>query len=118
MLKIRSLPVDPAHHRDGRQDDGHRAAQPRPGQQRLLPPGHPERRQADSTDAQRPRHHGQHQADDERGPDVVAQLVRGDQQAEQDEHADLGDPAEPFGEAAGGGPVRQLRRCPGPCAAR
>ncbi|GAA3058963.1 hypothetical protein GCM10020000_47300 [Streptomyces olivoverticillatus] len=32
----------------------------------------------------------------------------GDQQAEQDEHADLGDPAEPLGEAPGGGPVRQL----------
>ncbi|CAM5683560.1 hypothetical protein SGLAM104S_04411 [Streptomyces glaucescens] len=34
-----------------------------------------------------------------------------DEEAEQDEHADLGEPAESVGEAAGGGPVRQPARC-------
>jgi hypothetical protein len=76
--------------------------------QDLLLPRHPEGRQAQHH-AQRARHHGQHQADEEGGHDVVAEFVRGDQQAEQDEHADLSDPAEPVGEAAGGGPMRQFR---------
>ena len=42
------------------------------------------------------------------GQKSAPRFVRGDQQSEQDEHADLGDPAEPVGEAAGGGPVGQL----------
>ena len=107
MLKIDGC-SDTAHHGNDRQDDGHGAAQPGPGHERLLLPGHPERRQAQH-DAQRPRHNGQHQPDDERRQAASSPSSSGvTSRPSSDEHADLGDPAERVGEAAGGGPVRQL----------
>ncbi len=98
---------DVGDHRDRRQDDGHRTAQTGPGQQGLLPPGNAERQQAQQ-DRQRTGHEGQDHADDQGRDYVVQEVVRGDQQAQQDEHADLADPAEPLGEAAGGRGVRQF----------
>jgi hypothetical protein len=49
------------------------------------------------------------QADQQRGQDLGGQPARGGQQAEHDEQADLGQPADALGEAAGGRVVWQAR---------
>ncbi len=54
-----------------------------------------------------PGHQQQDRADDDGGQQHAGQLVRGDQQAEHDEQADLGQPADAVGEGARGGAVRQ-----------
>ena len=62
---------------------------------------------SDADHRQRPRDQQQHQPDDDRGHDVRGELAGVDQQAEQDEQADLRQPAEPLGERPGRRPVRQ-----------
>jgi hypothetical protein len=72
----------------------------------LLPDWDPEEEQG-TDDGQRPGGKQQDQSDSERGQDLLWQPVRGDEQPEQDEQTDLGEPAEPFGEGPGRGPMRE-----------
>ena len=93
-------------HRDGGQHDRDRAAQPGPGQERLLPPGHPQRQRADEHRGG-PGHQHQRRARGYGRDDLRGQPGWGGEQPEHDEQADLGEPGDAFGEAADGRAVRE-----------
>ena len=93
--------------RDEGEHDGHRAAQARPGEERLLAPRHPER-QGGRDHGERPGGQQQHGARDQGGHDGVHQPRRRRVQPEQHEQADLGEPARALGERAHAAAVGQV----------
>ena len=100
MLSRRMAVGHTPHDRKGRQHDRHGAPQTGPGQEDLLAPGHPEPGEGHD-DGQRPGDQQQDRSDDDRRHQFGGQIAGIDEQAEQDEQADLREPAEPFGEGPG-----------------
>ena len=96
----------PDDERHGREHDRHGAAQPRPRQEDLVAPRHPEPRHR-RHHRQRPGDEEQDEADDDRGDELLVEARRVGEQAEQHEQPDLGDPAERVGEALERHPVGQ-----------
>ena len=107
-------PRHPAGQRDGREHDRHGAAQPGPGQERLLAPRARRNHETLASTASGRASSTQHQAERERGQDLAGQPGGVGQQPEQHEQADLGDPAQRLGETADGGRRAAGARCPGP----
>ncbi len=97
--------MDTLDDREGRQHDRDGAAQTGPGQEDLFAPGHPESGERDD-DGQRPGDQQQDQPDHDRRHQFGAKIAGVDEQAEEDEQADLREPAEPFREGPGGRAVR------------
>src|SRR5690606_30661932 len=93
--------VDAGEQGEHRQHDRHRAAQSDPGYVQLLAPVEAERDQY-RQNGERPHHQDERRGNDQRGHGVVDELLRGDQQAKDEEHADLGHPGNAGVEAENG----------------
>ncbi len=96
-------------HREHREHDRHRAAQPRPAEQRLLAQleaaaerGHDRRERAGEED--------DHEREQRALPRDLVEVGGEDEQAEREEHAELRDPGEAFVERGHGAPGREARR--------
>ena len=96
--KIHSVSGVPAVEGHGREHDGHGAAQAGPRQEGLVSPRHAEPRHR-GDDRQRSRHEEQHEPDDDGRHELGAEVSRVGEQAEQDEEADLRQPAHRAAEA-------------------